>query len=308
MSFLDELRSSRETPTTAYHLFLLNHPKGTGAVHAFFEGNDDSSFYLNFLNHYTEDRYQLFIYKCGNKKSVYETYEKIYAHGFPEFILLFFVDKDLYNFLDIKTPVSDNIFVTDYYSIENYLVNDYSLQRIWFDILHLPNQDGQFEIVRAKFIAELRKFYEIFQPIMCWIIYTMRCNLKPNFNNINVTKLLIFDDQLELNILPDNILAELEKCCGINTPENFENEVGEIKREIEKHDPKMYVRGKFELWFLVKFVEKLIPIIRNCYQNEGEKIKVVTVITEENAIEILGPRIPIPQTLSSFLSSHLTNH
>lgn len=49
MLFIDGLRHERESPTVAYHQFLLKDSKFPRGIHAFFEGHDDLSFYTNFL-------------------------------------------------------------------------------------------------------------------------------------------------------------------------------------------------------------------------------------------------------------------
>lgn len=67
----------------------------------------------------------------------------------------------------------------------------------------------------------------------------------------------------------------------------------------------MYIRGKFEMWFFVKFTEKLTRMLQRAISDRGGKMGVKTQITEGNAIEVLGPRLQIPLSLEKFLHQNM---
>ena len=148
---VEDLRRERENPRTAFLQFLLN-AKLPNIIHSFFEGQDDLSFYTNFINSFTQDPDKLHLtYICGDKEGVYKAYGLVMKANRPG-TFLFFVDKDLSDILNEKYLQATNIYVTEFYSIENYIVTEYMLRRIWAEILHFTEIGVEFsEVYRNKF-------------------------------------------------------------------------------------------------------------------------------------------------------------
>ena len=108
MTYIETLRKSRESKASALHLFLLNFSRNTGHIHAFFEGNDDSSFYTNFIKSFSV-QVPIEVYKCGSKKSVYEVYNQIRERSIQHVKALFFVDKDFSDILEKPSTISSKL-------------------------------------------------------------------------------------------------------------------------------------------------------------------------------------------------------
>jgi hypothetical protein len=306
MSFLDELRQQRESPATAFHLFLLQYPKSINGIHSFFEGQEDCSFYSGFLLRFISDQKYFHIYKCGSKNGVYETHGKITHLGKPQIITLFFVDKDFSDILDENYEKSENIFVTDYYSIENYLVDEQMLRRIWDELFHLRNIALSFETIVERFRQELKRFYDLFLPITAWIIHSRRNQNRPNVNNVKLAQICSLDDDLTLQCAEfDESMKAMERMCGVETSADFSMMISTIITDLISLEPKKYIRGKFELWFFVKFIEKIEEVLRKSILDRGGSLRVSTKIGESNAVEILGPRARIPSSLETFLRNNL---
>ncbi len=308
MLFVDGLRHERESATSAYHQFLLRDSKFPGNIHAFFEGQDDLSFYMNFLHKFTSDTNYIHVYKCGNKRGVYETYSKIMylnRQGIP----LFFVDKDLSDIMEEEWEEAPNIYITDYYSIENYLVTEDMLSRVWTELFHFINIILDFnEIHQKKFREELERFYQFVLPITAWIVYLRRRGKRPNVNNINFSTLFKFSDNLNLEkcekLEQVGEVKLLEEICGEETPDSWQEDSQYVIRELAALMPKTYIRGKLEMCFFVKFIEKLRKAIDSTISGDG-RVSIRTHLSDENAVEILGPRLFIPHSLESFLQKNL---
>lgn len=295
MSFLEDLRQARESPVSVYQQFLLEYPKSRNNIHAFFEGHDDSSFYYGLLSRFIANPSIIHTYKCGSKKGVYETYEKVMRSVKSQSIVLFFVDKDFSDILGESYPTAKNIFVTDYYSIENHLVSEAMLHRVWEDFFSFTNVRIDFEKIRTKFQGELKRFYEFILPLTAWIIFVKRNGQQPNLNNLKLSKACFFNDELSLSTIEMEKLIEVaEQMCGVKTPPGFTTAISSLITELSILEPKKYIRGKFELWFFVEFIKRLAETLKKRVLEGGESVKVRTQIHEENAIEVLGPRVPIP--------------
>lgn len=306
MSFLDELRRSRESPASAYQLFLLQSPKSRDGVHAFFEGHDDSSFYYGFLAHYAPAPRTIYVYRCGNKEGVYETYAKVTRSARPTATLLFFVDKDYSDLLGERHPTAANIFVTEYYSIENYLVSEEMLRRVWEDIFSFTNVHFGFDGILARFRSELNRFYAFALPLTAWIIFLRQNGLRPNLNDLNLSRVCSFNNEIALELAEMEKVIEIsEPLCGVKTPGDFASAAPAILVQLSALEPKKYIRGKFELWFFVRFVAKLAETLRNTILDGRQSVKLRTSIGEENAVEVLGPRAVMPSGLKFFLEQQV---
>lgn len=309
MRFIDGLRHERESPTAAYHQFLLKAPKFPRDIHAFFEGQDDASFYTNFLHRFTSIPNAIHPYRCGNKRGVYETHGKVQQMRRQE-RAVFFVDKDLSDILNEDWESAQDIYVTDYYSIENYLISEDMLYRVWTELFHFKNVTLDFsEIHIEKFREELERFYRYVLPITAWIVYLRRKEKHPNVNNISFQRFFYFGNDLTLEKSEElKQLGEirlLEQICGEETPAGWLEESHTIIGELSALTPKTYIKGKLELCFFVRFVEKLRRIVDDAISGGG-RVGVITQLTEDNAIEILGPRLIIPHSLEEFLRRNLT--
>ena len=99
----------------------------------------------------------------------------------------------------------------------------------------------------------------------------------------------------------------LDITCGIETQPEYLLEIDAIKHTLSKLPPKAYTRGKLELGFLIAFIKEIVKLINNNISAIKEKGRVMTQteISEHNAIEILGPRVPIPPSLQKFLQNNV---
>ncbi len=298
MSFLDDLRSAKFSPTAAYQQFVTEYPRNKEDVFAFLEGRDDPSFYFSFLANVIADIRQIHLYKCDNKHGVYRIYTNVMNLANKKSRILFFVDKDHSDYIGEENIVRSNIFVTEYYSIENYIVTENMLRRVWEELYNIKNYSIPYEIISDRFRTELDKFYKSMLPMSAWIIFVRRNGLKPCLDNVKLGKLFIFSTDFELEpVSEDSIFSYLEQVFSIEIPDNLYIELPNVILELSKNEPKKYIRGKYELWFFIKFLEKLRELL---LIEGGNNVNIRTTIGEANAIEILGPRIILPKSLQDY--------
>lgn len=303
MTFIEKLRDLADSSATAFHLFLLEFKKYENPVFAFFEGKDDLSFYNKFITNRLNNSKKYIPLKCGNKKEVYETYKKVIPRVKCGIIVLFFVDRDFSDFTDEGYVEDDRIYVTDYYSIENYVVTVDIFTSVCQEILHLSNEPETINMLIDKFQKEITEFYIANRYISAWIIYMMREGNKTNIKNVNLNSVFSINDDLELkSIGRERTIQHFERSCGLSTPDDFGTQSEDNIKEIEKYDEKMYVRGKFELYFFVIFIRAITNQLKN---DKKRKDTIRTHIDLENAIDILGPRVQIPESLEKFLKKNL---
>jgi hypothetical protein len=303
---LDELNAAREKPNTVLLRYLLKLSNPKKRVHAFYEGFDDSPFYSRFLEQ-SFPTYELEIYECGSKKKVYAAFAAINSRVVPTDIALFFVDKDFSDFISEINPVAKNIYVTDYYSIENHLVSEEIFRRVWRDTFHIIKGPIEIDDFQDKFRQELKKFYEYITPLMAWIIALRR---KPNekqpvLGEVKLKEFYSFDENLILTkstaVTLSGEISVLANTCGIDPSVVSQSELEAVIQELASVEPKKFVRGKYELWFFIKFLDKLRELL------EEPRPKVVNVtlqISESTAIQILGGRFYSLASLEEFLRTN----
>ena len=92
--------------------------------------------------------------------------------------------------------------------------------------------------------------------------------------------------------------------CRVKTPDDFHLEKDKLILSLKTELPKVFVRGKFELWFFVTFLNNLVPYIEKEFFG-SKKIRINTCVTESNAVEILGPRLQGISSLEEFLQKNI---
>jgi hypothetical protein len=308
VTLIEQLRSSRESAAAAYHKFLLEYPKARDHAYSFFEGREDASFYTNFIARFISTE-KIHGYRCGKKQDVYDVYTKINKREESPIHVLFFVDKDWSDLLEESNPIDSRIYVTDYYSVENYIAEKYVLNRIWAEIFHPPdNINVKWDEIESQFATLQVQFYDFLNVIMALIIYCKQSGMRPLYRNINLKDICSIEDNLRLTLSDESdYVPYLEKKCEIKIPNDYKERIASITSQIRSLEPKQYIRGKFDLWFFVTFLYKVSHLLEQAALIQGLKLHIYTNINDGNAIEILGPRVEIPDSLTTFLENNFIN-
>ena len=309
MSFLQSLKDAGTSPITSYIRFLQEYKQTDKALHLFVEGNDDPSFYTNFIRSIAGKKYELYFYNSKNKDGVYENYNKINWNTYNKNKVLFFVDKDYSDVLGLTYLSDENIFVTKYYSIENYLVNVKMLKRILIDLLHITNTSALNGIIRT-FKSEHKVFCEQMYILSSWIIYHRSKNNNIPLSKVNLSHIFSFDQDLRIsrNCNPQGIklLSYLNNKTGNSDTSECWKEIKNIYKRIKTiRKEKIHLRGKFEIWFLIAFVNELMENVNSSKSKGEQKLKMNITLSKSNAVEILGSRLQIPKDLKKFIKYNL---
>jgi len=300
------LRSGRTAPATAIHKYKLNLAVrgGPRRVHAFLEGQNDESYYSHHIN--TANRsIDLYFYRCRNKDGVYQTHEAIIQSGTsPENICIFFVDRDFSEFLAENRAVQREIYVTDYYAIENHLICRDLFSRVWNELVRINRVSLNAQTIIDQFESSLKFFHKRVRVVMYWELAMRRAGHKPIMSNVDLGELFYFDDAIE-PYRNRAILRTLEAATKCSTPPNFGKELRQAAREVCKSQPKNATRGKFEVWFFIEFLNRVIATAHRLAQEVNGSVNIKTQIHSDNFVEINAARQPCPEGLSMFLSQHI---
>jgi hypothetical protein len=317
MSFDDYLREQRNSTAVAFDEFVRKYSQ-PGYVHLFFEGADDPSFYTDFVEGFVDTERIRQPYNCGGKDGVYEVFKKVNSRLKVETSLsqtirvLYFVDRD-HSDIDGRTYITDErIYITDYYSIENHIVDNYMLRKVWEQYFHFEGEKiPDFEGLEIIFTRALQDFHKSMCPIMAWTLITRKHKERPNLDQLQLDNVIQVDQngsvQERISRKYSDLHEALEKMCNAKTPIGAEEEIKDMISELESiSEAKKYVRGKYEIWFFSKFIKKLAERFQ---AEKGLKFKLRSEqqLSESGMLLALAPRARIPDSLKIFLETHLNN-
>src|SRR5690606_23160257 len=176
MDLLQILDESINRPESSYIKFLTQYSSNNQIKFCFVEGHEDILFYSQFLEKYITEENLKFI-NCNGKKNVINNYEALNWHFYDKKRALFFIDKDFDEYTMTKKTMDTNIYITDHYSIENYLTDENVLKKF---IIHHCQIDDEIIInsLVEKFKQTYNKYKNYLRKISSWMIYCRINNYK----------------------------------------------------------------------------------------------------------------------------------
>lgn len=305
-SLIEKLRNNRETAPVAYTEFVLSYSKEKKSLYCFFEGDEDKRYYRIRLKQKFEN------FTCGGKDNVKKVYKMINGH--EEYNLantLFFIDKD---YTDEQT--SANIYVTPCYSIENFYTTQEVLINILINEFNLKEKDNDFKLILGKFNLLQTKFHEELLVFNAWLAcqsnlreqngtqtyLSIDSKVKSYFEGIVKNKLdgiKSFDDLKNIDFVENTLFSEAPKI-----------EKQELQKKIEEFKSKIgscIFRGKFELRFIVSFLQQLKNEIGQKPSKSifEKKQKCTFEFKYENIISTLSQYAFTPDCLKEFIDKNL---
>ena len=170
LSPAEMLAQTVDNESVAFKLFDEKIGKfGTEATYSFVEGYD-APYYITRVAIMDPKSRQPEIINCGGKKGVIEIFE--YLSGKPaynKYITLYFVDKDY----DNNSGLSDKIFITDGYSVENYYATDQCIRNAIKGLANIPaDRDEELDKVMEWYDKWKEDFVNATKHFCAWYANT----------------------------------------------------------------------------------------------------------------------------------------
>jgi hypothetical protein len=290
----NEIRKKRHEGIVGYHRFLKLYSKYKDAPICFVEGKDDEAYY-NFRVELLCDGILPGFVICEGKDGVLNTYDKLIEHNKINDKYMFFVDRDFDN------PVCNNdIYVTPLYSIENFYTTLKAFKKIIKLFFKIDETDPDFDRCIKLYEERKKEFYNCSLLLNAWIacqadLWKQGIESKYNLDKINLKELII----INLNEVKQNYsLESLENLF----PEAPKIEREKINRKIHeyKSNPEFLSRGKFEIEFLIEFLELLLSEIREG-KNGFSKKKIPVCISKKKFVSEMTPYAETPDCLTKYI-------
>ncbi len=307
MSMLDIHQQALEDTPDAYHEFLQAYKKGRKCIYGFVEGKTDPSYYANKVQGELPDGWEVDFWHAGGKKKAIKVFESFEWTRFKKGQVLFFFDRDFSPWVPEHQPEDVNIYVTDCYSIENTLVTKDVCKRVLQDLKGMEELCGEeMDNVLDVFGAQLQTFYKYAREISVHMIAWHRKGDAPCAENLKMQDIFEFvDGKIRRISKPkgtSGIAAYMCKKFNLSR-RGLGPHVENVERELDKEpDPKRYIRGKYELWFLLEFCEHISRNPKRFSSKIKVRSKLSCDLCLKNAVCIVGPQVRTPKTLREFLS------
>jgi Protein of unknown function (DUF4435) len=298
------LAEEANSSIAALHQFRLLYLPKQDAYHFFFEGEEDSLYFMPEARRLIGGRCA-HIYDCGGKKNVIEVRNAIKSEEYDISFCLFFVDRDFDDYLECQVEIDNYTYITDHYSIENNISCIESARIIMDDIVRISRADPDFAHIEARIEAGFDAFYRVVRPLMAWILAAKRTGCSPNLRNTFGLKGVV---RLEAGLpsLSKAGFRTFKKSVVVNGQVPPISLILRFMRQLDITTPKSWVRGKYDVWF---FQAALLSVFEETNLRRkaagGRRIKIPNSLKEGRVFEMLGGRVSPPASLRAFLQSRL---
>lgn len=315
MSLLDVLDEKILSPEATYIKILSQYKTNDNTIFCLVEGIEDISFYRPFLEIYKEDVTVKYIV-CNGKQNVIDNYRDIDWNFYDKKRVLFFIDKDFDDYIGKEIVVDNNVFITDCYSIENYLVDEKILEKFIIDNCLITNE-SVIKITIENFKNEHNTYVRQLKMISAWMMYCRKNNFKVCFNEIKMSDLFKIDQNGKLKKKTlSSYSSKFQYLCEKTQTNHFDIE--EIRYYYNlisiEGNPKKFIRGKYELYFMFIYLKYISEHVVNEISKEVKSYnkkasskdritrpKSTIQFNEENIFQVLYNKTLIPQKLKTFI-------
>ena len=305
---LDVHRKAMDSHIIVYHEFLLRYKVNRKLVYGFVEGKEDPMFYRSFIENNLPFGWEVDLIQAGNKLNVLRIFSEFDWSVFSLKRICFFVDRDLSEFITEPLIASNNLYITDNYSIENDLINLGVLKRILEEVLNISNlTPDEVSIIESHFESSLSRFRHAIIPIMSQIIIWRRSGKNPCLNNICLKDIFILNDiEFKLKSQYDSVSSRLQFIANcVNLTLADQNELAKVEKEFCFYNKfERFIRGKYLMWFFVEFALSLHSSIFLHLKRFSVPPKVNVNFGRGNAMTHIAPRGRCPTSLKLFIDQN----
>lgn len=305
---MQELEDSLTSDAPMYMEFLYRFNPKKRQIFAFYEGDEDLSYYNNILRKIFGPALEIEEIIAGCKNNVLKLLRGFNWKYYRRKQICFFVDKDLSFWLKSEHPSDNNLYVTDGYSIENYIVTEKMFHILMTEIMGFGRAcKKELDIVKSKYKVLFEQFQNEMMQVMATCILAKRKNDNISLSDYKLSNALNIKLQAnELVIsLCNNELLKVKKLWGIDDDEAIEKLIGSFAEFPQEY----HIRGKWLLYFMVRYGEYIrLEYLSFCpsLKEKAEKcLHPICTINPTKAVPVLGPRCcDIPKSLKFFIDSN----
>lgn len=294
--YIEHLRNSRKSPAVLKTRLVNLRSSRPGCIVFAFEGDDDKAAYSQWVRRIRHDlSYEPFV--CDGKSGVFDLFDIVERdRGKLKEGIFFFVDRD---FDDLRGRTPDpSIFMTDQYSIENYLVTEATLDELLKDDFHCNESPA----LREEIIPLFRRVYDEFLDVTSELNFRIFVARKRPMKLANSLPSAI-RRLATVNLRSVDVGTDDAATLAVWTETPRDDELAAFRTAFDPLDRKSRYRGKFCYLFFVKWLLVLADDRREQTRDVFHSVDARTVNTAAaTAIGPLASKSPFPTGLREFIS------
>nr|WP_288500434.1 DUF4435 domain-containing protein [uncultured Pseudomonas sp.] len=290
--YLQSMKISRNSTAVLKHgLITLRSEVGDLAIFVF-EGVDDKIVYHHWINRIRADlEYEPYV--CEGKKYVLRLLQAVNSdlNGLRERVY-FFVDKDFDEMAE--HPDCDNLFVTDCYAVENYLVDAHTFKGVMRTHFHCGGGVKR----RDRIVEFYSEIYSAFLEVTKEINFRTFASRKLRIGAVLPDKA---SKIATINLLSVEPLGLDVKQIVRLDREPTENEERALRQEFDKLNAANHYRGKYAYMFYKRWIDLAIKD-RNADENSElfNEVKTNAKATTVS-LDCLAAKSSMPKGLKNFI-------
>jgi hypothetical protein len=308
--FIGILEDARRSPISVFHNFRLSYYGSRGDdVFLFFEGLDDKLFYIPAILKWREmEEIECFV--CDGKKNVLAVRDMVREELGGLERTAFFIDRDFDTFVGaMEDAEGGGLYITDSYSFENLLVGQEAIRALWG--LHTPygRDDGRLVELLASFDRAHATFVRVMRSVTAWCLDLRQRGGDVKLGDARLAELVRFEDRTHLRKLPGGFDSFRESCGVVREQIQPASIKGWIER-LRGVEPKLWLRGKFELWFFAEWLKKAWRWLESTRKERGERRRLrCPQLSSQMLIATLSGKVRYTRSLIEFLEHSMgTRH
>lgn len=298
------LLEEAKSDIAALHQFRILYNNEQEAYHFFFEGEEDSLFYMPEARRRIGNK-ETYIYDCGGKRNVVQVRDAIKDDEYNINLCLFFIDRDFDDFLKTQVDIDEYTYITDNYSVESDVATLQAAQILMEDVVRISRADPEYRRIEVSLATAFESFYREVRPLMAWILAAKESGCAPNLRNTTGLKGIVSLAGTKPMLTKDGFL-EFKKKVVVNGRLPAFSAVLKWMRVLDPALFKRWVRGKYDIWFFqVILVATLEETNSRRKEAGGRRIRIPSSLRDGRLFEVLGGRIPPPASLEVFFETRL---
>lgn len=293
---VEQMRNSTMKPVVAYTEFMNSTAKLPNHLFCFFEGKDNS-YYVPRIKKHTTDFHPI---KCGGRSKVLEVHNLIKNQEvYNKYKKAFFIDRDFNETLTLQNPP---IFETPCYSIENLYVSHLVFSEILTNEFHLSaTTNPLYEKYLQLYQERQKEFHEAILLFNAW--YASLISIRNKEGKLTGVQL---EEKFPKGLIQISIDEVISKYVFQDLKDKFpmstevSEEILNLKiKEFENCDVLKIFRGKYEMEFLIKFIDCMLAESR--LNRESITFPFASPLTNQQAISIFSNYAETPKSLNDYL-------
>ena len=297
MSYLEELRSRRKTPKSAWHKLKTSINTDKYQFFLVFEGEEDEDFFSKFA----EDKLPGVPFRpiiCDGKGGVLALQQEMISH-FGDFQNVFFVvDSDHDQFIG-ASDYPEQTFNTCGYSVENYLHCENTCVAAIKRCYQLRDTDPLVQQIEARVASDFQVFEKRAITVMAYVVALRKDDQILSLDNFPFANMFEFNSS-GLNtkkVECDPALEAIEAQTKVSSKDFLAT-----LRELRRQDPVPIIRGKLVAQFVLHLIKGIPSFFKGQNKINGKPLKSKVDLGKKNVLHVVSDHIAIPQRFEEFLA------